>query len=226
MRIQGPHSASQWEGSIFPPVGEGHAPCSPVALPACSPLPPESWKPRGSLPSLGFSKPLLMVGPLLLPRLRIPLVNSPGGELRKETGLFFLNTALLPTQPQPGVGPATTQGSCPAMSLTLCVRADWDQVNWHSVVLPRLEGKGGKQAIDPSVSRLLKNECPVLGPREPRSLSGLDFCLPKAHLSARNMAHCSRTGFYLGPPKPPSLHRFGTKSSARVHMDLALFPKH
>lgn len=70
-----------------PGVGQGWAhtalqPCSP----ACSLLLAESSsRPQASLSTWGLPKPLRMVGLLLLLRLGIPLVNSPGGELRKET---------------------------------------------------------------------------------------------------------------------------------------------
>ena len=99
-------SALLWEKSMH------HA-----ALWPCPLLPAPGWvfETQGFFSNLGFSKPLPMVGPLLLLRLRIPLVSSAGGELKKEAGLFFLSTVLLPKQPQPGLGPTTTQGSCPSM---------------------------------------------------------------------------------------------------------------
>lgn len=76
VRMQGPHLRLVWDKG-------GHTqPCSP----ACSLLLAESSsRPRGSLSTWGLTKPLRMAGLLLLLRLGIPLVNSPGGELRKET---------------------------------------------------------------------------------------------------------------------------------------------
>lgn len=87
--IDVPHLPLCQDAGTSPPpsVGQGWAhtalqPCSP----ACSLLLAESSsRPRGSLSTWGLTKPLRMAGLLLLLRLGIPLVNSPGGELWKET---------------------------------------------------------------------------------------------------------------------------------------------